>query len=98
MKNLEKGHDIPCAYCERTPTWPVTWHVEGKDDTIYLCAECDESETNAIDWAHPMTYDEIMKEAIDKHASNVTGHEAGCSCKACCEVRVRSKRQLRGMK
>jgi hypothetical protein len=98
MKNVEKGHDIPCAYCERTPTWPVTWHVEGRDDTIYLCSECDDSETNAIDSLRPVTDGEIMKEAIYRHASNVTGHEVGCSCMACCEVRVRVRRQLRMMK
>lgn len=45
----EKGHDIPCAYCERTPTWPVTWCVDGRYDTIYLCAECDEMEAKQID-------------------------------------------------
>lgn len=38
----------PCAYCGARPTWPVTWESDGKKSTLYLCAECDEAETNEL--------------------------------------------------
>ncbi|MCP9448129.1 MAG: hypothetical protein NNA22_11265 [Nitrospira sp.] len=39
----------PCAYCGARPTWPVVWSHDGVTSSIYLCAECDANETDALE-------------------------------------------------
>jgi hypothetical protein len=40
----------PCAYCGARPTWPVLWtYDDGMKYTLYLCAECDDEETDSLE-------------------------------------------------
>lgn len=40
----------PCIYCGARPSWPVVWRgPDGIESTIYMCAECDERETEAME-------------------------------------------------
>jgi len=46
----EGASQEPCAYCGARPTWPVVWtYDDGTEYTVYLCAQCDEEETMALD-------------------------------------------------
>lgn len=39
----------PCAYCGARPTWAVVYRQGGDVWMVYLCAECDEVETEEFE-------------------------------------------------
>jgi DNA-directed RNA polymerase subunit RPC12/RpoP len=45
----EGASQEPCAYCGDRPTWPVVWTSGCQSHTVYLCAECDQTEIEALD-------------------------------------------------
>ena len=48
-KTTQTPSQEPCAYCGSRPTWPVDYYVEDGDYTLYLCADCEDAETRAVE-------------------------------------------------
>jgi hypothetical protein len=48
VTTTEPPSQEPCAYCGERPTWPVTWSGDGQETTLFLCAKCDEQETDEV--------------------------------------------------